>query len=808
LLETYEEKIDLPNKDSDRNAQNFLKHITKDICKNDGRKKFSSKIECKDIAVIGMSIQCPKAKNTEEFWQNLIQGEDCIKELPEHYLDQKKYFSKEKSSGKTYCKWGGIIEDRYMFDPAFFNISSQEAALLNPHQRLVLLESWRALEDAGYNPKHLANEDVGVFIGAEPLGDYSSSFAGSSEAIIASRLSYFLNLKGPALLVNTGCSSSAVAIHLGCESLRHHESNISVVGGVFAALSGEALVNLSGTDMLSPQGKCRPFDTSSDGTIISEGIGVVVLKRLDDAASAGDSIYGVIKGSGINQDGASNGITAPNGQSQERLITSIYNNFDILAENISYVEAHGTATPLGDAIEVNALVRAFGKLTEKQEFCILGCSKANIGHTMAASGVIGLIRILLSLKYRTIPPQINFHKLSPSIRLEGSAFSIAQEAQNWSSEGNIPLTAALNSFGHSGTNAHLVIQEYTPSYSYDNHVVEPNLDGALLIPLSAKTQESLLLYADRLYKSLEKIFLVAADKHTLSDIAYTLQVGREAMQERVLFSANSISEFKELLAHFIAGNKHENVWMGSVESDEDENREYEGRLQNIETVAKAWISGVNINWLDLYWSDIKPKRAHLPTYPFAIDQFNWISIKNSSTQQQAIYLSEEGLNGSKFDEDSSSRIIKFSSNGSERQLKKKMSANEKAKLFVRFLVAKQLRIEPTDLKENLAIYDLGITSSDIICITKEINKNISPKFMADVFFSCRTTKEITRHLAEHYSTALENIDLSVLLSDKRSSIPQVPNHENADLLLQALKSVKRGSLDIEDVIESIDLGIY
>jgi acyl transferase domain-containing protein len=259
-----------------------------------------------DIAIIGMAGQFPGATDVGLFWENLIQGHDGIGALPAHYCDDL------DASGKTRYRWAGVLAERDCFDPLFFNASPREAESMSPHQRLILQESWKSLEDACYDIKRLADTRVGVFIGAEPSGYGFRSFTGASEAIVASRLSYLFNLKGPAMVVNTACSSSGVAIHLACESLRHGESSLALAGGVFATLAQSTLDGLAEIGMLAPDGRCQPFDAAANGTVLSEGVGVV-LKRLADAVADGDAIYGVICASGVNQDGASNGITAPNG---------------------------------------------------------------------------------------------------------------------------------------------------------------------------------------------------------------------------------------------------------------------------------------------------------------------------------------------------------------------------------------------------------------------------------------------------------------------------------------------------------------
>ena len=569
------------------------------------------------IAVIGMSGQFPDAHNVATFWQNLIQGKNSVQELPPHYLNQEEYFSPERHSGKTYCKWGGILEERACFDPLFFNISPWEAESMSPHQRLILQESWKSLEDAGYNPRKLTGSRVGIFVGAEPTGFVHQTFTGSSEAIVAARLSYHLNLKGPAMVVNTGCSSSGVAIHLACESLRHGESRLALAGGVFAAISEGMLIGLAQTDMLSPSGMCHSFDRAADGTVFSEGVGMVVLKRLEEAIAEGDPIYGVIEASGINQDGASNGITAPNGLAQEELITDVYRRFGIDPERISYVEAHGTGTELGDPVEANALVRAFRRFTDKCHFCTVGSVKANIGHTGASAGVIGLIKILLCLQHRQLPGLLHFEALNPLIEFEGSPFYIATELKPWRAVDGKPLMAALSSFGHSGTNVHLVVREF---------VAEPcqsSANASELVPLSARTAEALAAYAATLRTFLEAHTSDAS--LSLADVAHTFQVGREAMQERVVFLVRDIPD---LLAHLAAFNRGEleRCWRGSVAlnrkdhawSDED-TREIvamwiaKGKWDK---VAELWCNGIAVDW-SLLESTGPRRRIHLPVYPFA-----------------------------------------------------------------------------------------------------------------------------------------------------------------------------------------------
>ncbi len=562
------------------------------------------------VAVIGIAGRFPGANDPATFWQNMVAGRSGIVELPEAYCHDGSY------------RWGGILADRHCFDPLFFHISPKEAELMNVHQRLVLEESWKALEDAGYNPRELNDSRTGIYIGAEPSGQINGSLTGSSDAIIASRLSYHLNLKGPAMVVNTGCSSSGVALHLACESLRNGETEMALAGGVFAAMVADGLGTLAEIEMLSPSGTCHTFDSSANGTVLSEGVGVVVLKRLSDALTDGDPIHGVIAASGVNQDGASNGITAPNGAAQERLMRDVYERFDINPAEIGYFEAHGTGTRLGDPVEANAMVRAFTRDAEPHPGCALGSAKSFIGHASAAAGVIGLIKILLSLKHKQLPPMLNFKTLNPLIEFEHSPFSIPTQTVPWPSRAGRPRTAALNSFGHSGTNAHLVVREHLAA------PVTPRPAGPYLVVLSARDENRLREAAQRL-----AIFVADTAPH-LADVAYTLQVGRDAMEERLAFLVENNAALTEQIQAFLAGaggakkswfrgQVRPNREMISLLSDDDlfptidawiSHRRYARLLE-------LWVRGLPVAWDRLYAQGLRPRRIHLPPYAFARNRY-------------------------------------------------------------------------------------------------------------------------------------------------------------------------------------------
>ncbi len=369
----------------------------------------------------------------------------------------------------------GVVDGVDEFDPLFFNISPIEAEVMDPQQRVFLEEAWKALEDAGYSDETMSAKKCGVFAGST-MGEYQNIiakaevtnemdiFAGISPSILPARISYFMNLTGPSIALDTACSSSLVAIHEACQSILHDECEMALAGGVRLMLTPDLHIQTSKSGMMSPNGKCRPFDQSADGIVLGEAVGVLVLKDYDKAVADGDHIYGIVRASGINQDGKTNGITAPSALSQTMLERSVYEKGNINPEDITLIEAHGTGTKLGDPIEVKALKESFGKYTKKKHYCALGSVKSNIGHTTMAAGVSSVIKVLLAMKNKQIPPLVNYKQLNEHIDLENSPFYINTELKDWVVDEGKPRMAAVSAFGFSGTNCHLVIEEAPAEY--------------------------------------------------------------------------------------------------------------------------------------------------------------------------------------------------------------------------------------------------------------------------------------------------------------------------------------------------------
>ena len=574
------------------------------------------------IAIIGMSGQFGKANNLEEFWEALKKGENLVEEVPADRWDIATHFDEDpKAKQKTYSKWGSFLRDIDKFDPEFFKISGKEAENMDPQQRIFLQHCWKALEDAAIDPDLLHDAKCGVYVGATD-GDYyktflaeanePSAFWGISGSILAARISYFLNLKGAAVAIDTACSSSLVAMDMGCKSLLAKETDLIITGGISLSVTPEFYKLTSMAGMLSPDGHCYTFDERANGFVPGEGVGVLIMKRLDDAIRDGDPIYATIKGILTNQDGATNGITAPSVLSQQEIQKEVFSRYKINPETITYVEAHGTGTKLGDPIELQALKTSFKKYTSKVNYCGIGSVKTNVGHTLRAAGMAGIMKVLLAMKNKQLPPSINYQNLNQHIQLKDSPFKIQDQLTAW--ESKTPKRATVSSFGISGTNAFVVLEEYLQKSNLSKIIDKP-----IIIVLSALNEERLKVKAQQFTDFIKK------DKNlNLQDIAYTLQVGRKVMESRKAFVVHEMEELIAQLQEFVL-EETASIYK-KVESEANET-EIQHAIYNkqYDAIARYWEQGNIINWLDLY--DVQqPNKIHLPTYIFAKESY-WITPK-------------------------------------------------------------------------------------------------------------------------------------------------------------------------------------
>lgn len=446
------------------------------------------------IAIIGIGCRFPGANNPQEFWQLLSHGVDAITEIPAERWNIDDFYDRNpETPGKMNARYGGFIPQVDRFDPHFFGISPREAVLMDPQQRLLLEVAWEALEDAGIVREQLTGSKTGVFVGIS-TNDYSRIHAdyalhpqgydltGNGLNIAAGRLSYLFNLRGPSLAVDTACSSSLVAIHLACQSLWNQESTMAIASGVNLILSPIGNIALSKLKALSPDGRCKTFDESANGYVRSEGAGCIILKPLAQALADNHPIYALIRGSAINHDGRSKGLTVPYGPAQEALMRQALHQAEVKPKEISYVELHGTGTPLGDPIEAMALGSVLSQGRDADNPCLVGAVKSNIGHLEAAAGIASVIKMALSLKYQQIPPSLHFDRPNPYIPFDKLPLRVQSSLIPWP-KGKYGAKAGVSSFGFSGTNAHVILE----AVSSPNSKEQSTLNFPHLLPISAHT---------------------------------------------------------------------------------------------------------------------------------------------------------------------------------------------------------------------------------------------------------------------------------------------------------------------------------
>ena len=523
------------------------------------------------IAIIGIGIRTPGGvANVNDFADLLWSGTDAITEIPaDRWPIDTWYDEAQDTPGKMYARHGGFLGEVDRFDAELFGITPLEAASMDPQQRLVLELAWEALEHAGHAPAELDGKRAGVYLGIanndygralfahpELIDPYFSP--GNAFSVASGRLAYLLGLHGPAISVDTACSSSLVALHLACQGLRLGECDLALTGGVNLILTPELSVNFCKAGMMSRDGRCKTFDESADGYVRGEGGAVIALRRLSDARADGDRILAVIRGSAVNQDGRSNGLTAPNGPAQEAVIRAALQSADVLPAAIGYVEAHGTGTPLGDPIEVNALGAVLSEGRDASRPVAVGSVKTNIGHLEAAAGIVGLVKAVLALQRREIPPHLHLQTPNPYIDWPSLAISVPKVKTTWNPIDGRRL-AGVSSFGFSGTNAHVILEEAPQAQPVV--ATEAGHRDTHLLALSARdtlTLDSLVArYIDVLNTN-------CGDGIELRDLCFTANAGRSHFSRRVIAKGDTCAAVAEALAAFRRGDANPDVLAGTA----------------------------------------------------------------------------------------------------------------------------------------------------------------------------------------------------------------------------------------------------
>ncbi|MEK4460623.1 SDR family NAD(P)-dependent oxidoreductase [Paenibacillus sp. FSL H8-0282] len=630
---------------------------TSDVLLTNENIKFEQ-ISSKDIAVIGVSCQIGRARNMNEFWGFLVDGKCLIEDLPrtrkKDITDALKQLgiapAPQKFMKSTYL---GNIDT---FDYKFFSIPAIEAQLMDPNQRLFLETVYAAMEDAGYGGRGLHGSETGVFVGLSSEGpiEYKTfaqmsapelvglTTSGNLKSIIAGRISYIFDFKGPSSVVDTACSSSLSALHLACRSIRAGECNTAIAGSVKINMLPASQSNNYKMGIESSDGYTRTFDANSDGTNSGEGVAAVLLKPLHQAILDHDHIYAVVKGGAWNQDGSSVGLTAPNPSAQERVILSAWQDAGINPESISYLEAHGTGTKLGDPIEIQGIQNAFRRHTSKMQFCAVGSVKTNIGHLDHAAGIAGFIKVVLALKHEKIPPMLHFKQLNPNISLIDSPVYIADKLIQWKRSPSSKRRCGVSSFGLSGTNCHVILEEAPerPEASPDNlnHI----------FTLSGMEQTNLIENVKQYINFLSS----SANHYRVGDVCYTVNTGRDHYTHRLVLKTSSIKELLQQLERFLNAPfftmEEHHIYYGSHNTDTDKaiwpkpenvtdsdtnhakdllltfSKDPSDMGGAFRAFAQAYTQGAEIDW-ELFYPKHSYYKVSLPTYSYLKNRC-WISI--------------------------------------------------------------------------------------------------------------------------------------------------------------------------------------
>ncbi len=573
----------------------------------------------RDVAIIGMACRLPGANSPEELWELVRDGRDAIVEIDRHHWNvEQLYDPAPEAPGKMYVRHAAMVTGVEDFDSGFFGISRREANSMDPRHRFLLEETWHAIEDAGIDPHSLRGSDTGVFLGADEFfNDYLRTApetalmtepylaTGTTLSFAAGRISYKLGLHGPSQVIATACSSSLVALQAAARAIREGECELAIVGGAKLMLDPAETIQLCKLRALAPDGRSKAFSARADGFGRGEGCAVVVLKSLNRAVADGDPVVTVVRGTAVNHDGPSSGLTVPSGVAQSRLIAKALADAGVSADEVTYVETHGTGTRLGDPIELRALAEAFPNRTRP---LFLGAVKANIGHLEEAAGLAGVLKAALALRNATIPPQIDCEELTPLFDWDTLPAKISHDGLAWPADA--PLIAGVSSFGMSGTNAHAILAAPAALAAPDKRRRQRGRES--VFPFSARDAHDL--------KALLQAFLQQADALTACDVtqvAYTLQVGRQHHPFRLAVVAADLETLWSRLANHVEGATAAAVFTGHLDG-KNAARASAFELTSAsdpKAVAKQWCAGLDLDWRLLYEGEL-PERVHLPTYRF------------------------------------------------------------------------------------------------------------------------------------------------------------------------------------------------
>ncbi|WP_040792296.1 thioester reductase domain-containing protein [Nocardia paucivorans] len=734
-----------------------------------------------DIAVIGMSGRFPGSADLDEFWADLCAGRDMVTEIPpRRRLLAEGYRSGTSAPEQIAFGRGGFLDDIDLFDPVFFDIVPAEADYMDPQQRLFLEHGLLALEDAAIDPKSLRRKRCGVFVGS-PGSDYAALlrsrtgiasphvFTGNSPAILPARIAYHLDLTGPCIGLDTACSSALVAVHQACRSIASGESELALAGGVAVFVTPEYHLLASAMGMLSPRGRCASFDAEADGFVIAEGVGAVVLKSLDAARRDGDPIHGVIRGIGVNHDGRTFGITAPSARSQTELELQVYRRYGIDPSEIGYVETHGTGTRLGDPVEIEALTAAFRQYTDTVGTIAIGSVKSHIGHASHAAGMAGLFAVLLGMRAGTIPPSLHLNTVNPLLGLADSPFYVNTEPREWPAHAR---TAAVSSFGFSGTNAHLVVSAPPDVEPVAAAPDDTGRDTVNVVVLSARSPRSLRDGAYHLARHLE-----THPEHRLRDIAHTLAVGRTAFEHRLAIVADSRAALIARLRATAAGNAAEfaeTVFLGESIADIPQPERSHTTVAEPTEAARRWAAGEPVACATWYLPDVR--RLHLPGYRFDrqrcwFSEAHPVEAADAEPAARTPTIAPPDPDPEKTRNPATPRLEVGATGDEIRRV---------AENYLKGLLAGYCRLDPDRIRTRRPLQDYGIDSVLVTTMTERMCQDFG-SLPGTLFFEYRTVRELAEHLAREYPDRLVALAAeSPAPTDTSGTVTDRPSPEVAD----------------------------